>query len=193
MRLGFKEIDSIIRRDRIVEFYSTEEDLLYLIYHRTLVLSSPIKVVIVSERGGIDPGLVERFEHIFLKKSEIYIRRAFKAEDVNPTIEAMGDGELVILDPFHHKRLYTEIVSSIRKRKGRTFIFSFMDREKEGSIFALHSSHSVIKIAKRGKGGFSFIVMKSVTVDNVEIPYSVWEIFGKSKGGGLMSFILRES
>ncbi len=190
MRLGFKEIDSIIRRDKIVEFYSVDEELLFLIYHRTLVLSSPIKLVIVAERGGIDPRLIERYEHIFLKKSEIYIRRAFKAEDVKPTIEAMGDGELVILDPYHHGKLYTEIVSSIRKRKGRTFIFSIMDREKEGSIFGLHSSHSLIKITRRVRG-FSFIIMKSVTVDNVEIPYSLWEILGKSDGEGLMNFIIK--
>jgi hypothetical protein len=33
-----------------------------------------------------DPELIRRFREIFNVKGEIYIRRAFKAEDVKPTI-----------------------------------------------------------------------------------------------------------
>jgi hypothetical protein len=86
MITGFDEIDRIISPDRIVEFYSTDREILWLFYHRVIVLSSPIKVVIVGERGGIDPELIRRFREIFNVKGEIYIRRAFKAEDVKPTI-----------------------------------------------------------------------------------------------------------
>ena len=186
MITGFKEIDEIIMKDQIVEFYSEDRDLLTLFYHRVIVLSSPVKVVIVAERGGIDPTLVERFENIFQKKEEIYIRRAFKAEDVKPTIEAMGK-EMIIIDPYHHKRLYTQIVSAIRNA-GKVFIFSAMDREKEGSIFGLHTSHSLIKLT-RGKRGFSFRIIKSVTIGDIEIPYSFWDIYGKSEGEGLITFM----
>ncbi|MDT7876767.1 MAG: hypothetical protein RQ872_08640 [Sulfolobaceae archaeon] len=86
-----------------------------------------------------DPELIRRFREIFNVKGEIYIRRAFKAEDVKPTIEAMNE-DMILVDPYHHRKLYGEIVSAIRNA-GRVFIFSFMDREKEGSIFGLHSAH----------------------------------------------------
>jgi hypothetical protein len=48
--------------------------------------------------------------------------------------------DMILVDPYHHRKLYGEIVSAIRNA-GRVFIFSFMDREKEGSIFGLHSAH----------------------------------------------------
>lgn len=188
MITGFEELDKIISPDRIVEFYSTDREILWLFYHRVIVLSSPVKVVIVGERGGLDPTLIRRFREIFDKKGEIYIRRAFKAEDVKPTIEAMKE-DMIILDPYHHKRLYNEIVPAIRNA-GRVFIFSFMDREREGSIFGLHSAHSLIKLERKGSKSFSFKIIKSVTRDNVELSYPIWEIFGKSKGEGLLPFLI---
>jgi hypothetical protein len=188
MITGFDEIDRIISPDRMVEFYSTDREILWLFYHRVIVLSSPIKVVIVGERGGIDPELIRRFREIFNVKGEIYIRRAFKAEDVKPTIEAMNE-DMILVDPYHHRKLYGEIVSAIRNA-GRVFIFSFMDREKEGSIFGLHSAHSLIRLERRSNKSFSFKIIKSVNTDEVEIPYSIWELFGKSKGEGLLTFLV---
>jgi hypothetical protein len=47
---------------------------------------------------------------------------------------------MILVDPYHHRKLYGEIVSATRNAE-RVFIFSFMDREKEGSIFGLHSAH----------------------------------------------------
>ncbi|QKR01072.1 hypothetical protein GWK48_07760 [Metallosphaera tengchongensis] len=146
-----------------------------------MVLSSPVKVILVSERGGIDPLLIERFRRIFQKYDEIYIRRAFKVEDVRPTIEAMG-GEFVLVDPYHHRKKYTEIVSGIRRAQGRKFIFSFMDREREGSVFGLHTAHSLIKLEGTGSG-FRAKILKSVSVENIEIPFGTWEIFGRSEEG----------
>lgn len=178
-----------------MEFYSTDKDLLYTFYHRVIALSAPVKVIITSERGGIDPLLIERFRRIFGNRGEVFIRRAFKAEDLVPTIEAMDKmvlADLIIIDPYHHHKrsLYDSIVSAIRRAKGsKKFIFSFMDREKEGSIFGLHSVHSIIEL-KRGNRGFKAVFRKSTVVEEVEIPYSFWEIFGMDSGEGLLSWIV---
>ncbi|AHC52176.1 hypothetical protein SUSAZ_09875 [Sulfolobus acidocaldarius SUSAZ] len=185
---GFSTLDRIIQRDEIVEFYSTDHNLLYEFYHRVIVVSSPVKVIIVGERGGLNPLLIERFKRIFQRDGDIYIRRAFKVEDVRPTIEEMGD-EFILINPYHHGKNYTEIVAGIRKTKGRKFLFSSMDREVNGSLFGSHSVHSMIRL-ERGERGFKAIVVKSVILKEVEIPFGYWEIFGKDEGEGLMKWIV---
>lgn len=186
---GFPYLDEIIKRDEIVEFYSLDEDLLRVFYHKVIAISAPVFVVVVSERGGLDPYLVKRFQNVFDNHSEVYVRRAFKVEDVPETIKAMSDNELVIVDPYHHRKDYDKILSALRKGKGRKFIFSFMDREREGSIFGLHTAHSVIKLVK-GKRGFKFVIVKSVTTREIEIPNSIWELYGKVvDDGGLLRYL----
>ncbi|BCS93930.1 hypothetical protein [Metallosphaera javensis (ex Sakai et al. 2022)] len=187
---GFQELDRITQDDEFVEFYSSDWELLRLFYHRVIAISSPILVVIVSERGGLDPVLVRRFQRIFNVSGDVKLRRAFKAEDVEPTIRAMEDRELVVVDPYHHKnrREYTRIVGALRERRSRRFLFSYMDREREGSVFGLHTAHSVIRL-ERSRTGFRAIVLKSVTVDNVEIPYGLWDIYGRGEEG-LMKWLL---
>ncbi|ARM75249.1 hypothetical protein [Acidianus manzaensis] len=187
---GFASIDKIISKDEIVEFYSSS-NVLIPFYHRVIALSAPVFVVIVSERGGLDPYLIKRFQHVFSTHGEVYLRRAFKPEDVPPTIESMNGHDLIIIDPYHHRKNYNEIISSIRKLKIGTkkFIFSFMDREKEGSIFGLHSTHSLIKI-EREKGGFRFIIKKSITTKEMEIPSSIWNLYGKiEESEGLVKWL----
>ncbi|EZQ11372.1 hypothetical protein [Candidatus Acidianus copahuensis] len=178
---GFPILDRLINKDEIVEFYSEDYETISQFYHRVIVISSPVNVVIVSERGGLDPLLIKRFQRIFGRTDEIYIRRAFKAEDVKPTIEAMK-GDLIVIDPFHHRKKYSDIVSAIRRIAGRKFIFSVMNRETEGSTFGLHSDHSVIKL-ERTKRGFKIKIIKSVTVGEIEIPFGTWEIYGKAEEG----------
>jgi hypothetical protein len=97
---------------------------------------------------------------------------------------------LIVIDPYHHhkKILYTQIVSRLRRFKGKKFIFSFMDREREGSIFGLHSAHSIIKLEKCVKG-FKVRIVKSTITKEIEIPYSFWEIFGQDNEG-LLKWII---
>ncbi len=192
---GLQIIDKIIEKDEIVEFYSIDEKLLYSFYHRVIVLSSPVNVIIVGERGGIDPLLIERFRRIFEKDDEIFIRRAFKVEDVKPTIDAMGEGDLIVVNPYHHGKNYTEIVGTIRmkvfneRRTGKKiFVFSNVDRRTKGSIFGLHSAHSVIELKSTNRGFIAKIV-KSVITKEVEIPYGFWDIYGKYDDG-LMKWLL---
>jgi hypothetical protein len=64
-----------------------------------------------------------------------------------------------------------------------------MDREKEGSIFR-SSFCSSIRLERRSNKSFSFKIIKSVNTDEVEIPYSIWELFGKSKGERLLTFLV---
>lgn len=189
---GFQIIDRIIEKDEIVEFYSIDERLLYNFYHRVIVLSSPVNVIIIGERGGIDPLLIERFRRIFEKSDEIFIRRAFKVEDVRPTVEAMGKGDLILINPYHHGKNYTEIVGAIRRkafnREEKIFIFSNVDRRVKGSTFGLHSANSVIEL-KSTKRGFIAKIVKSVIAKEVEIPYGFWDIYGKYDDG-LMKWLL---
>ncbi|BFI76841.1 hypothetical protein [Sulfurisphaera ohwakuensis] len=189
LRTGFAFLDEIIEKDQIVEFFSPDEELLRIFYHRVIALSSPVYVVVVSERGGLDPYLVKRFQRIFSNEEEVYIRRAFKAEDVPLTIESMGDDDLIIIDPYHHKKEYTRIVAAIRKGKGRKFLFSFLDREREGSIFGSHTAHSIIKIV-RSKRGFKFIFIKSVITREIEIPNSIWDLYDKVNEEGLLRWLV---
>ncbi len=62
---GFPFLDEIIKRDDIVEFFSTDYDLLRIFYHRVIAISAPVYVVVVSERGGLDPYLIGRFQKRF--------------------------------------------------------------------------------------------------------------------------------
>jgi len=101
----------------------------------------------------------------------------------------MGDEDLIIIDPYHYKREYTRIVAAIRKGKGRKFLFSFLDREREGSIFGSHTAHSIIKIVK-SKRGFRFIVIKSVITKEIEIPNSIWDLYGKVNEEGLLRWLV---
>ncbi|MCY0861283.1 MAG: hypothetical protein OWQ52_02530 [Metallosphaera prunae] len=187
---GFQELDRITRDDEFVEFYSNDWELLRVFYHRVIALSSPVLVVVVSERGGLDPVLVRRFQRIFNVTGPVKLRRAFKAEDVEPTIRAMEDMELIVIDPYHHRngREYSKIVGALRERGARRFLFSYMDRQREGSTFGLHSAHSIIKL-ERTRTGFRAVIMKSVIIDNVEIPYGLWDIYGRGDEG-LMKWLL---
>ncbi|AWS00214.1 hypothetical protein [Metallosphaera hakonensis] len=187
---GFPELDRILKEDNLVEFYSLDQELLRLFYHRVIAISSPIMVVIVSERGGLDPVLVRRFQRTFGTEGEVRLRRAFKVEDVEPTLKSMGDTELIVIDPYHHRkpREYSKIVGALREKRGRKFVFSYMDREKEGSTFGLHSAQSVIKL-ERSHSGFRAIIVKSVLIDNIEIPFGLWSIYGRTEEG-LMKWII---
>jgi len=187
---GFSFLDRLLEKDKIVEFFSTDAELLSIFYHRVIALSAPVYVVIVSERGGLNPYLVKRFQNVFDNEAEVYVRRAFKAEDVPVTIEAMGEKDLIVIDPYHHRKDYTRIVASLRKGEGRKFIFSFMDREREGSLFGLHTSHSLVKLVK-GKKGFKFVILKSVITREIEIPRSMLDLYGKRvEDEGLLKYLI---
>jgi hypothetical protein len=188
LTVGFPELDSIIGRDQLVEFYSLDWELLKLFYHRVIALSAPVTVVVVAERGGLDPQLVERFQRTFGTRGEVRVMRGFKVEDVPPTLQ-VSEEEMIVVDPYHHRRKYSTIVSALRSSMWRKFVFSFMDRESEGSTFGLHSAHSVFEL-KRGIGGFAVRVVKSVTTGELEIPYGNWDMFGRGDPG-LMRWLLR--
>jgi len=179
---GFQEVDEVIGSEGLVEFYSTDGELLSLFYHRVIALSAPVDVVLVGERGGLDSLLLRRLQRTFRNRGEVYLRRAFKAEDVAPTIRAMEGEEVVVVDPYHHFKGYSQIVGAMRGREGREFVFSLMDRERRGSVFGLHSAHSIFKLEDRGRG-FKVKLIKSPTRGEVEFSYGKWEIYGRYERG----------
>ncbi len=154
-----------------------EGDLLEELYSRTIALSYPlVKVLVVAERGGLNPWLVRAYQRAAGVRGTVLVRRAFKPEDVPPSVDAMGEGDLVIINPYGFRRLYVAIVGAIRRREGRTFIFSLMDRLREGSVFGLHSAHSLIEVA-RLRGAVKFRVVKSVTSAEVELTYPLSALY----------------
>ncbi|BBD73317.1 hypothetical protein HS1genome_1706 [Sulfodiicoccus acidiphilus] len=112
--------------------------------------------------------------------------RAFKVEDVPPTLKAT-QVDTVVVDPYHHRRKYSQVVAALRTSPARKFLFSFMDREREGSTFGLHSAHSVLEL-RRGLRGFVVRVVKSADGPELEFPYGTWDMFGRG-GEGLTKWI----
>lgn len=187
---GFSLIDRLLERDKIVEFYSEDAELLEILYHRVAVLSSPIYLLVVGEHGGLDPSLILRFQRITGKRDEIFLRRAFKAEDVSASISAFdSDKDLIIINPYVFGKEYTEVVGEVRKRKGKTFIFSLFNREKRGSVFGLHTAHSIIRV-DRSKRGFKFVFIKHVYVGNIEVPFGFYDLYAFEEREGLLHWMI---
>lgn len=141
-----------------------------------------MKVLVVAERGGLDPWLVRAYQRVAGVRGTVLVRRAFKPEDVPPSVEAMGDGDLVVINPYGFRRLYAAIVGAIRRREGRTFIFSAMDRLREGSVFGLHSAHSLVEVV-RLRGAVRFRLVKSVTSAEVELTYPLSALYMREARG----------
>jgi hypothetical protein len=87
-----------------------------------------------------------------------------------------------VINPYGFFRLYSHIVGSMRARRGRTFVFSPFDRERRGSVFGLHSAHSVIEV-RRTYRGVRFRVVKSPSHAEVELVYPIQSLFGRSSIG----------
>lgn len=179
---GLEEIDVYLKNEEIIEFYSTSSEALDLIYHRTIVLLSPLNLLIVKTYGGLNPLLINTFKRIIGKhRIDLGIRRAFKAEEIAESIRGFDINEkLIIYNPYSFKKLYANIIGAIKSRRTRTIIFSLMNRRKEGSTFGLHIAHTVIEIKEYRKGlGFKFI--KSPIVGNIEIKIPLTSILGNYK------------
>lgn len=173
MRTGFDGLDEIIADDWIVEFFSVNARLLFSFYHRVIVESAPVNVLVVGERGGLDPYLLIQIARATGRgpvEEGLIVRRAFKAEDVPSSIESF-DGDLVVIDPYHHNKLQNRVASAIKERGGRTFLFSFGDRKRYGSAFGWHVASSVIEL-KEVEGGFKAKVVKSPSHPELELTFS---------------------
>ncbi len=182
MKTGFDELDEVIADDWTVEFFSINARLIFSFYHRVIVESAPVNVLVVGERGGLDPYLLIQIARAIGRESveeKLIIRRAFKAEDVPPSIESF-DGDLVIIDPYHHNRLQGSVASAIKERGDRTFLFSFGDRRKFGSVFGWHVASSVIEL-KEVEGGFKARLIKSPSHPEVELAFS--SVFWRAEQG----------
>ncbi|WP_449463351.1 hypothetical protein PQ610_03045 [Tardisphaera miroshnichenkoae] len=182
MRTGFDELDEVIADDWVVEFFSVNARLLFSFYHRAIVESAPVNVLVVGERGGLDPYLLIQIARAIGRgpvEEELVVRRAFKAEDVPPSIESF-EGELVVIDPYHHGRLQDRVASAIKEREGRTFLFSFGDRRRFGSAFGWHVASSVIEL-REVEGGFKARVVKSPSHPEVELAFS--SVFWRGEEG----------
>ncbi|BCU71469.1 hypothetical protein [Stygiolobus caldivivus] len=183
MRLEIENIDSILSSNERVEFYGGWDDVLFLA-HRAVAASAPVNVVLVQEFGKFDPFLVKKFQRLLGNTSEVFIRRAFKAEDVKPTIESF-DKELIVIDPYFHGKKYTEITSSLRRE---VWVFTREVRGlPQGGAFNHHSMHVIVKV-KRSKWGFRFYLIKHPTMPYMEIPVSIEGMYKGEESNGLLAW-----
>ena len=185
MRLGIESVDRLLEGNERVEFYGDWDVVLYLA-HRAVAASAPVNVVVVQDFGLFDPFLVKRLQRVLGNSGEVYVRRAFKAEDVKATIESF-EGDVIVIDPYHHRKNYTEITSALRRA-----VWAFTREVKglpQGGAFNHHSMHVIVKVS-RGKWGYRFRFVKHPLLSDVEIPLSVKEIAnGGIQERGLLAFI----
>ena len=185
MRLGIESVDRLLEGNERVEFYGEWDVVLYLA-HRAVAASAPVNVVIVQDFGLFDPFLVKRLQRAINNPGEVYVRRAFKAEDVKATIESF-DGEVIVIDPYHHGKSYTEITSALRRT-----VWAFTREVKglpQGGAFNHHSMHVIVRVT-RGKWGYRFRFMKHPLLPDMEIPVSVEEIVnGETWTKNLLAFM----
>ncbi|WP_054845044.1 hypothetical protein [Sulfuracidifex tepidarius] len=100
LRTGIWEIDEIIGLDKVVGFKFEDVVLMRIFYHRTIVESAPVSLLLVGD-ARIDPYLLNTFSRIMDKEVEdqVKVRRAFKKEDVVPAIDSFA-GDLIIVNPY---------------------------------------------------------------------------------------------
>ena len=184
MRLGIENIDKILEGNERVEFYGNWEDVLFLA-HRAVASSAPINVVIVQEFGKFDPFLVKKFQRITGNYGEIVIRRAFKAEDVKPTIDSF-QGEVIVIDPYFHRKNYTVITSALRRN---VWVFTReVNGLPQGGAFNHHSMHVIVRVSS-SKWGYRFYIKKHPLMPELEIPISIEGIYRGEEYKGLLAWV----
>jgi hypothetical protein len=190
MSTGFRELDYLMQDDAVTEFFSTSYPLLTSFYHLTVVESAPVGLLVVGERGGLNPYALLQLARALGKEGigeAVYLRRAFKAEDVPDSVSAFS-GPLIVVDPYHHGKLGDRIAGAIKERGDRTLLFSFGDRRRFGSAFGWHVATSVFFL-REVKGGFKVKLVKSPVFPEVELSYSTGSLFGQA-GDGLFPWLL---
>jgi len=187
---GFEELDKYLSKDEIIEFYSEKQDALDIIYHRILAIIAPANLIIVGARGGFNPLIFKRFCRIFNKiNPELYIQRAFKAEDIEPSIiDKKSDLPLVIYNPYTYRKLYANIIKAIRNSRNRVLIFSLMDRKRKGSTLGAHIAHSMIELRKDMRG-FQARIVKSVLVAPITIKLSREMVYHNATTSTLLDWV----
>ncbi len=184
MKTGFPEVDDIIAYDAITEFFSLDYNLLFSFYHKVIVESAPIDLLLVGERGGLNPYSLTQLARVLGISNiddKIFVRRAFKVEDVPASISSFK-GELIIVDPYHHGKFIDEIAASIKERGSRTLIFSFGNRLNYKSTFGWHVASSILEL-KETKGGFKVRLIKSPAFPEFELKYPVGALYCDEKTG----------
>ncbi len=184
MRLGVESVDRLLEGNERVEFYGDWDAVLFLA-HRAVAASAPVNVVVVQDFGLFDPFLVKRLQRLLNNEGEVYVRRAFKAEDVKATIESFR-GEVIVVDPYHHRKAYTEITSALRRA-----VWVFTREVKglpQGGAFNHHSMHVMVRVS-RGKWGFRFRFVKHPLLPDFELPISLNELYRGEEEKGLIAYM----
>lgn len=177
MMTGIQEIDEMIYRDKIVGFKFEDEVFMRIFYHRTIVESAPVSLLLVGD-ARIDPYLLRAFSRITEKEVEdkVRVRRAFKREDVVPTLNSFA-GDLIIVNPYIYG---CSIYPSLIKRKGRTFLFFTTEKTY------LRAESSILELRREKEGDMIVRVRKSPSHPELKVKFPAYllhckEEFGLSK------------
>gem|GEM_PF-416147 len=163
VRTGLGSLDALLEEDHVTEIFSRDPYLIGSLCHRTVVESAPVAVVVVGERGGLNPYLLLRISRALGRsvsvRDLVLVKRAFKAEDVPPTISSL-EGDVVVIDPYHHGKLCGLIAAAVKEREGRTMLFSPRDRRKACGAYSWHVPSTIIELRSMSHG-FEALVLKS--------------------------------
>jgi hypothetical protein len=163
-----------IEENSLTEFYSPDDGLLSLLYHRLAVLAAEKGKTLslyVQEFGGLDPYLLETMAERLsvpwaVVDHNLRVARAFKFEDalelINSAIEE--DFEfLLVFDPYLHVEL-----RDLQRVSRLTWLIKFPSKDKTvivfnrpvekkfsplGGNYHAHSVHTLIRLDPMGKRG----------------------------------------
>ncbi len=174
LKVGIEDLDRLISNDNVVGFSFQESALMGLFYHRALVESAPVDLVLVGS-AEIDPYLVNTFSRILGKSvvELVHVRRAFKREDVLPTLDSFK-GDLIIVEPYiYHSHIY----SGLMKRKGsRTFLFFTSETN------TLRAETSILDLYRHGKE-IMVKVRKSPSYPKTTVKFPIYQLYCKEEVG----------
>ncbi|HIE23848.1 MAG TPA: hypothetical protein EYP68_06430 [Candidatus Korarchaeota archaeon] len=163
-----------IEEKSLIEFYSPDNRLLSLLYHRLAVLAAERGKTLslyVQEFGGLDPYLLETMAKRLSVPWEVVdhnlrIARAFKFEDALELINSVikEDFEfLLVFDPYLHVEL-----RDLHRASRLTWLIKFPSKDKTAIVFNrpveekfsplggnyhAHSVHILIRLDPIGKRG----------------------------------------
>lgn len=166
MRTGVPSLDSLlgggIEERSLTEFYSSDQKLMKLLYHRLILSLSeqPLLAIHVQLFGGLDPYFLTRISKalgIGLNRIEENVRvcRAFKIEDLLEALRLAEKwkGVLMIYDPFVHgsRNDLSWLMKNLTKYNTLICVNRGMKNPRGGSYHS-HVPHALIRLSKVKSG-----------------------------------------
>lgn len=196
VRIGVPSLDFLlgggIEENWLTEFYSPDQELMSVLYHRLLISFSnqPLLAVHVQLFGGLDPYFLTRIaralrvELSYLEEN-LRILRIFKFEDLLEALRIAEEGDfrmLVIYDPFlHGSRADLSWLMKSLTKKGTVICVNRGMRNPKGGRYHSHIPQVIVRLSK-AKQGVRAELVKHPSLPERSIMLTLEELVG-SWGG----------